>query len=166
MDNNIILGLNSPMDELKKTAQFICGLRGATLEDSNMQQVDIDRLRSADSGPRLDTEDRHFIKSLRGFLSSTGASQATYNDWRDLLLDCYPDDPFLSFDQMKRRVEQLSGVVPIYHDMCQDTCVGFTGPFIDCEHCPVCGTDRYRPDTCRVIGTTTSALVGDSDPNP
>ena len=64
IDNNIILGLNSPMDELKKTRQFICGLQGATLEDSNMQQTDIDRLRAADLGPCLDTEDRHFIKSL------------------------------------------------------------------------------------------------------
>jgi len=144
------------MDELKKTRQFICGLQGATLEDSNMQQTDIDQLRAADLGPCLDTEDRHFIKSLRGFLSSTGASQAMYNDWCDLLLDCYPDDPFLSFDQMKRRVEQLSGIVPIYHNMCQDTCVGFTGPLIDCERCPVCGTDRYRPDTrepCRQFVT-------------
>ena len=86
------------MDELKKTAQFIRGLQGATLEDSNMQPDDIDRLCTADPGPRLDTEDRHFIKSLWGFLSSTGASKATYNDWCDLLLDCYPDNPFLSFN--------------------------------------------------------------------
>ena len=146
-DNDTVLGLNSPIDELKKTAQFICGLRCATLEHSNMQQDDIDRLRAADPDPFIDIGDRHFIKSLRGFLSSTTASQSTYNDWRDLLLECYPDDPFLSFDQMKRRVQQLSGVVPIYHDMCQDTCVGFTGPFTDCERCPICGTDRYRPDT-------------------
>jgi hypothetical protein len=112
-----------------------------------MRQDDIDRLRAADRDPHIDIEDKHFIKSLRGFLSSTGASQATYNDWRDLLLDCYPDDPFLSFDQMKRRVEQLSGIVPIYHDMCQDTCVGFTGPFSDLERCPICGTERYRSGT-------------------
>lgn len=156
VDNDIELGLNSPMDEPKKTAQFIRGLQGATLEDSNMQPDDIDRLHTADPGPRLDTEDRHFIKSLRGFLSSTGASEATYNDWHDLLLDCYPDNPFLSFNQMKRRVEQISGVVPIYHDMCQHTCVGFTGPLIDCENCPICGADRYRPDTrepCRQFVT-------------
>ncbi|KAF8488771.1 hypothetical protein F5888DRAFT_1582418, partial [Russula emetica] len=138
------------IDELKKTAKFIHGLRGATLEQSNMQQDDIDRLRAAEPDPCLDIEDKHFIKSLRGFLSSTGASQATYNSWRALLLDCYPDDPFLLFVQMKKRVEQLSGIVPIYHDMCQNTvptCVGFTGHLNDCECCPICGTDRYRPNT-------------------
>jgi hypothetical protein len=147
LDDNIILGLDSPIDELKKTAQFISGLRGATLEDSNMRQDHIDHLRAADPDPCIDVEDKHFVKSLRGFLSSSGASQATYNSWCDLLLDCYPDDPFLSFDQMKRRVEQLSGIMPIYHDMCQDTCVGFTGPFSDLERCPTCGTEHYRTGT-------------------
>ncbi|KAN0111923.1 hypothetical protein V8E52_008013 [Russula decolorans] len=90
-------------------------------------------------------------------MTASFASWATYNAWRDLILDCYSDDPFLLFDQMKRHVEQLSGVVPVYHDMCQDTCVGFTGPFTDCERCcPLCGTDRYKPDTqepCRQFVT-------------
>lgn len=136
------------MNELKKTAQFIRGLQGATLEDSNMQPDNIDHLRTANLGPHLNTENKHFIKLLWGFLSSTGASEATYNDWHDLLLDCYPDDPFLSFNQMKQRIKQLSGIVPIYHDMCQHTCVGFTDPLIDCDICPICGANCYRPDLC------------------
>ncbi len=48
---------------------------------------------------------------------------------------------------MKRRVEQLSGVVPIFYDMCPDTCVGFTGPLADCDRCPMCGKERYRSGT-------------------
>ncbi len=63
------------------------------------------------------------------------------------MMECYPDDPFLLFNQIKRRVEQLSGVVPIFHDMCQDTYVGFTGPFVDCDRCPICGRDRYQSGT-------------------
>jgi hypothetical protein len=141
------LGLNSPIDDLKKTTQFIDGLRAATLERSNMQQEDIDRLRAAEPDPRLDVMDKHFIKALRIFLSTTSASQATYNAIRSSMLECYPDDPFLSFWQMRKRVEQLSGVVPIFHDMCPDTCVGFTGPFVDLDHCPICGKDRYRSGT-------------------
>ena len=65
--NDTVLGLNSPIDEIKKTDEFIHGLRGATLEHSNMQQNDIDRLRAADLDPCLDIGDKHFIKSLRGF---------------------------------------------------------------------------------------------------
>jgi hypothetical protein len=102
-----------------------------------MQQDYIDQLRATDLDPCLNIRDKHFIKSLQGFLLLTNASQSTYNDWHDLLLDCYSDNPFLSFDQMKRHIEQLSGIVPIYHNMCQDTCVGFTGPLAGCEQCPI-----------------------------
>ena len=108
-----------------------------------MNQDDIDRLRAAESDPRLDVTDQHFVKSLHIFLSTTNTSQATYDAIRSTLIDCYPDDVFLSFGQMKRRVEQLSGVVPISYDMCLDTCVGFTGPLADCNHCPMYGKDRY-----------------------
>jgi len=121
-----------------------------------MRQDDIDRLHAADPSPCIDIGDKHFIKSLHGFLLLTNALQATYNNWRDLLLDCYPDNPFLLFDQMKQHIEQLSGVVPIYYNMCQDTCIGFTGPLADCECCPICGTDHYRSDTrepCRLFVT-------------
>lgn len=38
--------------------------------------------------------------------------------------------------------------MPIYHDICQDTCFRFTtGPLTDCKYCPICGTDHYQPNT-------------------
>ena len=141
------LGLNSSIDELKKTARFVDALRGATLEQSNMRPEDIERLRAADPDPRLDVMDEHFVKALQLFLSTTNASRTTYDNIRAGMLRCYPNDPFLSFWQVKQRVEQLSGVVPIFSDMCPDTCVGFTGPLDDCDHCPLCGKDRYRSGT-------------------
>ena len=140
-------GLDSPIDELKMMAEFIKALKGATLEQSNMQPEDVERLRAADPTPVVDATDKHFVKALKTFFSTTNSSQATYNNMRSTMLECYPDDPFLSYDQMRRRVEQLSGVVPIYHDMCQDTCVAFTGPWKDCDHCPICSKPHYRPGT-------------------
>jgi hypothetical protein len=165
--------MNSPIDELKKTARFINALQNATLEQSNMRQEDIDRLRAAEPDPHLgsDITDRHFVKALRAFLSTTNASQATYDTFRSGMIECYPDDPFLSFRQVKRRVEQLSGVVPILNDMCPDTCVGFTGPLLNCDQCPMCGKERYRAGTkepCRQfiiipLGPVIQALYGSSD---
>ena len=79
-----------------------------------------------------------------------------YNGWRNLLLECYPDDPILSLDQTKQRVQQLSGVIAIYHNMCQDTCIGFTGLFSNCKQCPIGGSDHYQPNTwvpCRQFVT-------------
>ena len=141
------LGLNSSIDDLKKTARFIDTLRGATLEQSNMRPEDIECLCAADPDPRLDVMDEHFVKALHLFLSTTNASRTTYDKIRTSMLRCYPNDPFLSFWQVKQRVEQLSGVVPVFSDMCPSTCVGFTGPLADCDRCPLCGTDRYRSGT-------------------
>src|SRR5260370_25827620 len=98
-------------------AQIIDTLRGSTLEQSNMKQDDIDHLRAAELDPQLDVTDRHFIKAFHAFVSTTNASQATYNTFRSGMIKCYLDDPFLSFDQLQRRVEQLSSMVPISHNM-------------------------------------------------
>jgi len=37
----------------------------------------------------------------------------------------------LSYDQVKQRVSELSGLVTWKHHMCVDSCVSFTGPFAD-----------------------------------
>ncbi|KAF8224560.1 hypothetical protein L208DRAFT_1062834, partial [Tricholoma matsutake] len=133
------------IDELKMMAEFIKALKGATLEQGNMQPEDIEHLCAADLTPVVDVTDKHFVKALKTFFSTTNSSQATYNNIHSAMLECYPDDPFLSYDQMRQCVEQLSGVVPIYHDMCQDTCIAFTGLFHDYDHCPICLKPHYWP---------------------
>ncbi|KAJ3533931.1 hypothetical protein NM688_g7210 [Phlebia brevispora] len=50
----------------------------------------------------------------------------------------------LSYDQVKRRCAEISGVCPVYHDMCVDTCAGFTGPFAALDKCPICNKDRFE----------------------
>ena len=146
-DDDLVLGLDSSINDLKKMACFIDTLQGATLEQSNMRQEDIDRLHMAEPDPCLDVVNRHLVKALRVFLSTTNALQTTYNAICSTLNECYPDDPFLSFWQMQQCIEQLSGMVPISHDMCPDTCIGYTGPFINCDHCPICGKEHYQTGT-------------------
>jgi hypothetical protein len=118
-----IQGLNSPIDELRTTMQFIEVLRSATLDSSNMRPEDVERLHAAEPDPLRDAHDKHFVKAFKTFLSTTNSSQATYHNVRSSMLECYPDDPFLSYDQIKRCIEQLSGMVLIFHDMCEDTCI-------------------------------------------
>ncbi|SJL17328.1 uncharacterized protein ARMOST_20878 [Armillaria ostoyae] len=45
---------------------------------------------------------------------------------------------------MKKHVEHLSGVVPLVHDMCVDSCTAFTGPFKDLEECYYCSKLHYE----------------------
>lgn len=49
----------------------------------------------------------------------------------------------LSLDQVKRTVLELSGVYPLYRDMCPESCAAFTGPWAELEKCPSCGADRF-----------------------
>ncbi|KAG6894511.1 hypothetical protein C0992_005782 [Termitomyces sp. T32_za158] len=142
-------GLDSNIDELRLTAQFIEALKSATLEKSNMDPEDIKRLREAPPHPLVDTSDRHFIKALRTFIATINASEETYNGVRAAQKACYPDDPFLSFYQIKRQVEIITGVSPIFHDMCVNSCVGFTGPLDLLDTCLKCKEPRYHAGTIK-----------------
>ncbi|GLB43663.1 hypothetical protein LshimejAT787_1401750 [Lyophyllum shimeji] len=146
-DTFLAAGLAAQIPELRTTAEFIQGLRSARLEDSKMDSDDIECLRNPPNTIADDFTERHFIKAIRSFLATVNASEATYNDFRAASMDCYPDDPFLSFKQVRRRVEIISGVSPIYHDMCPDTCAAFTGPYSELTECPVCSSPRYHPGT-------------------
>jgi hypothetical protein len=52
-------------------------------------------------------------------------------------------EDFPTLYQAKHAVEQLSGVSGMMHDMCFNSCVGFTGQFAHLETCPICGSSRY-----------------------
>jgi hypothetical protein len=66
-----------------------------------MEQEDINHLCAADPDPHLDVIDKHFVKALYVFLLTTNTLWATYNAICSSLIKCYPDDPFLSYGQMK-----------------------------------------------------------------
>lgn len=63
-DESPTLGLDAKIDDLRIAAEFIEGLRTATLEKSNMQKEDTRRLREAPSELPDELTDRHFLKAL------------------------------------------------------------------------------------------------------
>ena len=94
---------------------------------------------------QLKIDDPDLRLSLDIFFATTNASQDTYNDVRNAIVRRYPDSGILSYDQVKRRARQLSGIVPLVFDMCTNTCMAYTGPYKDMESCPYCGEPRYEP---------------------
>lgn len=62
---------------------------------------------------------------------------------RDALIRYNPAEPILSYDIVKRRITEISGVAPIQEDMCINTCIAFTGPFSELDICPECAEPRY-----------------------
>ncbi len=138
------VGINSEIDEVRIAAQFIDELKSATLEESNMELDDISRLREASPELPFDLDDPDFLFALRPFFATTNASEETYKSFLFAYKECHPSLQQYSFYQMKKYVEHLSGVVPLAHDMCIDTCAAFTGPFKDLEECYYCTKPRYE----------------------
>jgi hypothetical protein len=77
-------------------------------------------------------------------MATLNSSQKTYEDVRAAIHEQHPEDNILSYHEVKKAIEELTGVTSITHDMCFDTCVAFTGPFSALEHCPLCRKPRYK----------------------
>lgn len=137
--------LNPVIEDIKISIKFVNALKNASL-DSEHERLDpdvLDRLRKPE-GSCLVVDDPDLRLSLDLFLSVTTASEDTYSSARTAFLRRHPDDEILSYYQVKRLVEDLSGIIPIIHDMCINSCVGYTGPFAELECCPHCGQSRYE----------------------
>ena len=56
---------------------------------------------------------------------------------------------FPTLFQVKNAIVTLTGVEAVVHDMCTNSCIGFTGPFAHLDHCTECGESRWDPDHLR-----------------
>ena len=97
------------------------------------------------------SDDPDLRLSIKFFISSLDhpSSQKHYASSREDIQERYPDSEMLSYDQVKRRVSNLSGVITWKHDMCIDSCAAFTGPFAHLEECPLCHEPRYNEEELR-----------------
>jgi len=81
------------------------------------------------------------------YLILTNVSQETYRQLVEAFIRCHPEakDKLLSYDQIRRRVKNLTGIIPIYDDMCVNSCMAFTGPYKDLDTCLKCPEPHYDP---------------------
>jgi hypothetical protein len=135
------------LDNLKTSMEFQRALESASLDNGDLDVDNVYRLRH----PIQNVFDLHdapdLLFSLRLFLSTTSASDQVYNDVRSNILNQHPEDNVLSLAAVKTKIQDLTGIVPIVHDMCPNSCVAYTGPFSDLDKCPVsdCQESRYNP---------------------
>lgn len=129
------------VEDLRQSRDFINGIKSATLENSRLDPDCIKRLKEPrQSVEELDPNLRH---SVDMFLANITASEGTYTLNREAHLRHYPDDSILSLEAVKKKVAQLTGVVPIMEHMCPNTCIAYTGPFSQLDNCPKCQQPRY-----------------------
>ncbi|KAG1882125.1 hypothetical protein F4604DRAFT_1879554 [Suillus subluteus] len=111
----------------------------AHLQDAQDAMAFITALRKAS----LDDSFAHpdLLMSLKLFFPDTTIK--AYNLIHAAISERHPDDDVYSYYHVKQLSSELSGVVPLVHDMCINTCLAFTGPFADLDRCPRCGEDCW-----------------------
>jgi len=141
--------LTAHLGDLKDTLAAIEEIRNASL-DVQFEEDDLYYLRNP-TEEEFDIEDRYFRLSLDMYLILTDTPQEKYRQLVAAFLRCHPDAKgrLLSYDQIKRRVKNLTGVAPIHDDMCINSCMAFTGPYKDLDTCRECHQPRYDPVTLR-----------------
>ena len=132
--------------DLRTSQEFIDALKAATLDDGGLDKEVLQRLREPLAEP-LDASDPDLRLSLDLFLSCSNASEETYHSSRAAIIRRHPDDEILSYARIKSKIAELSGVVPILHHMCINSCAAFTGPFSNLAECPICHEARYIDET-------------------
>ncbi len=138
---NFILAI----EDIKIAREFIAALKDASF-DHKFFNLDADIIEQIHNPPTtaLTVDNPTDRLSLDLFLAVDNASQQTYNTMRDAIKRRFPDEEILSHYRAKRLVENLTGITPIIHDMCINSCIGFMGPFEDRNTCPTCGESRYE----------------------
>ena len=89
-------------------------------------------------------DDPDFQLSLEIYLAlSSRASEATYETIRRSIERRYPSGNILSFDQVRSRLQSITGIIPLYFDMCINSCLAYTGTHDRFRKCPYCREARF-----------------------
>ena len=136
------------LPKLQTTQKFIDILRMASLNNTGMDPEDLETL--CNSGPTINLiNPSPILILLRHFINNSGSSWDHYNNLQEIELLDDPERVFLSFDQVKRCICYLSGVILLEYNMCPGSCVTYTGPYHVLDKCPTCNTAWYHPNSSK-----------------
>ncbi|KAJ7686204.1 hypothetical protein B0H17DRAFT_1160683 [Mycena rosella] len=132
--------------DINISLKFIAALQSAALNSSD-EPLDPDLLHQIRNPATkiLNVEDPDDRLSIDIFLAIGNGSEASYTSVRAAILRRNPEYKVLTYYKVKRLVSDLTGVVALERDMCINSCIGYTGPFLLLENCPYCGESRYEP---------------------
>jgi hypothetical protein len=138
---------NTCLSELCLANEFIRELQEASLDGrhSGLDTEALNRLRNPPTAPFTLENQPDLRLAFDLFLASLKASVDVYNTARASILRRHPEDKLPSYDQMKKILAEITGVGSIVHPMCKNSCVAFTGPLTDLDHCPKCGEPKHCP---------------------
>ena len=130
------------LDELKISLAYINLIHSATLDNGGLDTETIHRLQNPPERPP-EVNDLDLLLAIKIYLATTKASQDTYTTVGEAIEDRFPECQFPSIHVLKSKIRELTGIIPLIDDMCDNSCIRFTGPFMGLTHCPKCGEFRY-----------------------
>ena len=135
------------LEHMKTNLQFIGMVEDTTLE-SQFSAAELRAFRNPEELRASPSNDPDLKLSISFYISSLdhASSERAYAASRRNILTRYPNSNMLSYDQVKRRVSNLSGLTTWKNHMCVDSCAAFTGPYAAMDECPRCHKPRYDQD--------------------
>lgn len=132
-------------EELRLAMQYIPLLRNASLDDSDLDEEDIAKLRNP-KPCRVNLEKDFDTKlSLDLFLALQTYPDTVYSKIIAILNKALPDLSLLSLYRIKCHARNLAGVATTKYDMCPNSCIAYTGPLLNENKCYVCKESRWDP---------------------
>jgi hypothetical protein len=126
------------LEDAQDAMSFITVLCEASLDDPHSHLPEEALARLCNPPHQLpDSTDPDLILSLKYYFANLTVN--AYNLVCDATMEHHPEDDIYSHYRIKNAVTELSGMVPIVHDMCPNMCLAFTGPYADLTRCTQCG---------------------------
>ncbi|KAJ2930820.1 hypothetical protein H1R20_g6294, partial [Candolleomyces eurysporus] len=137
--------------DLQIALDFIAALKDAQLDKSGLPPEVVKQLQEPiESVLNLDDEsDPNLRVSLEIYMATSNGSDESYNRIAAALRRRSPDIELYSLDRLKRKIGRLTGLVPIVHDMCINSCMAYTGPFESRDTCHYCSAPRFNSQETR-----------------
>lgn len=135
--------------KLRHNMEYVSLLRNASLEDpiAKMTPAQLNRLRNPPE-TQIPINNPGIRHSITTYLALENSSQKAYNDVIKSTQANFSGAPgvddCLLFNAVEDFISGYTGIDPIEHDMCPNSCIAFTGPFADLEMCPTCNTSRWH----------------------
>jgi len=136
-------GAGIHLDDLRTLAAFVRELQQATLGDptQGLSCEGVERLHKPLRGQPSDSVDKDACLAIDLYLGTS--SEMTYETVHTAILHRWPGMGLPTYYKAKHLVANLSGVESIVHNMCMNSCLAYTGPFLELESCPICSEPRY-----------------------
>ncbi|KAF8174374.1 hypothetical protein BJ912DRAFT_885511, partial [Pholiota molesta] len=111
-------------EELKMALAFARALEEADLENGDLTTAQLSRLQNPIKEV-VEINDHDTLLSLKLFLSTSNSSEHVYKSVREDLNESNPDQDILSLEAVKKKIESITGVSPLDHHMCPDSCIAY-----------------------------------------